>query len=100
MPVMIQIAGTNVGEFNFLNVIGTANLSGQLSPILLNGFVPTIGHRTFLQYSAVNGTLLYLTATSTTCLSIGRSTIFRRSPALPWQRETFLLLTKVQQLCS
>jgi len=47
--LMIQIAGANAGEFSVLNVLGTANLSGQLDPVLLNGFVPTIGESfTFL----------------------------------------------------
>src|SRR4029077_4650382 len=56
--LMIQIAGANAGEFSVLNVLGTANLSGQLDPVLLNGFVPTIGESfTFLTYGSVNGTL-------------------------------------------
>jgi autotransporter-associated beta strand protein len=56
--LMIQIAGANTGEFSVLNVLGTANLSGLLDPILLNGFVPTIGESfTFLTYGSVNGTL-------------------------------------------
>jgi autotransporter-associated beta strand protein len=56
--LMIQIAGASAGEFSVLNVLGTANLSGQLDPVLLNGFVPTIGETfTFLTYGAVNGTL-------------------------------------------
>ena len=56
--LMIQLAGANAGEFSVLNVLGTANLSGQLDPVLLNGFVPTIGESfTFLNYGAVNGTL-------------------------------------------
>jgi hypothetical protein len=55
---MIQLAGTNAGEFSVLNILGTANLSGQLNPVLLNGFLPTIGDSfTFLNYGAVNGTL-------------------------------------------
>ena len=55
---MIQIAGANAGEFSVLNVLGIANLSGQLDPVLLNGFVPTIGQSfTFLNYGSVNGTL-------------------------------------------
>ena len=46
------------GEFSVLNVLGTANLSGQLDPTLLSGFLPTIGESfTFLNYGAVNGTL-------------------------------------------
>jgi autotransporter-associated beta strand protein len=56
--LMIQIAGANVGQFSVLNVIGTANLSGRLDPVLLNGFVPTIDDSfTFLNAGAVNGTL-------------------------------------------
>ncbi|HEY5443459.1 MAG TPA: VPDSG-CTERM sorting domain-containing protein, partial [Pyrinomonadaceae bacterium] len=56
--LMIQLAGANAGEFSVLNILGTANLSGQLKPVLLNGFLPTVGESfTFLQYGAVNGTL-------------------------------------------
>jgi autotransporter-associated beta strand protein len=56
--LMIQIAGANPGQLGVLDVLGTANLSGQLDPVLLNGFVPTIGETfTFLQYGAVTGTL-------------------------------------------
>jgi autotransporter-associated beta strand protein len=56
--LMIQIAGMNAGDFSVLNVLGTANLSGRLDPVLLNGFVPTIGESfTFLNYGAVTGTL-------------------------------------------
>jgi autotransporter-associated beta strand protein len=56
--LMIQLAGANAGEFSVLNILGTANLSGQLKPLLLNGFLPTVGESfTFLNYGAVNGTL-------------------------------------------
>jgi len=56
--LMIQLASANSGEFGVLNVLGIANLSGQLDPVLLNGFVPTVGETfTFLNYGAVNGTL-------------------------------------------
>ena len=56
--LMIQLAGANAGEFSVLNVLGTANLSDQLKPLLLNGFLPTVGESfAFLQYGAVNGTL-------------------------------------------
>src|SRR6266487_2520397 len=56
--LMIQIAGMNAGQFSVLDVLGTANLSGRLDPVLLNGFIPTIGQSfTFLTYAAVNGTL-------------------------------------------
>ena len=57
--LLIDIAGLNAGEFSVLNVLGTANLSGLLDPVLLNGFVPTIGESfTFLDYGAVTGSLL------------------------------------------
>jgi hypothetical protein len=56
--LVIQIAGASAGQFSVLDVLGTANLSGQLDPTLLNGFVPTIGESfTFLHAEAVNGTL-------------------------------------------
>ena len=56
--LMIDIAGANTGQFSVLNVLGTANLSGLLDPVLLNGFLPTIGESfTFLDYGSVNGSL-------------------------------------------
>jgi hypothetical protein len=56
--LMIRIAGAGAAQFSVLNVLGTANLAGQLDPVLLTGFVPTIGESfTFLNYGAVNGTL-------------------------------------------
>ncbi len=56
--LMIQIAGMSAGQFSVLDVLGTANLSGRLDPVLLNGFVPTVGESfTFLEYGAVTGTL-------------------------------------------
>jgi len=56
--LMIQIAGASAGQFGVLDVLGTANLSGQLDPVLLNGFVPTIGESfTFLHYGAMTGSL-------------------------------------------
>jgi autotransporter-associated beta strand protein len=56
--LMIQIAGSTTGQFSVLNVLGTANLSGRLDPVLLNGFVPTIDDSfTFLNAGAVTGTL-------------------------------------------
>jgi len=54
--LMIQIAGTNTGDFSVLNVLGNANLNGFLDPVLLNGFVPTIGDSfTFLNYGSLTG---------------------------------------------
>ena len=56
--LLIDIAGPTPGEFSVLNVLGTANLSGLLDPVLLNGFVPTVGESfTFLNYGAVTGGL-------------------------------------------
>jgi autotransporter-associated beta strand protein len=62
--LMIQIAGASAGQFSVLDVLGTANLNGgHLDPVLLNGFVPTVGESfTFLNYGAVTGTLSILNA--------------------------------------
>jgi len=54
--LMIQIAGANTGQFSVLNVLGNANLNGYLDPVLLNGFVPTIGDSfIFLNYASLTG---------------------------------------------
>jgi autotransporter-associated beta strand protein len=54
--LMIQMAGTSAGDFSVLNVLGNANLSGYPDPILLNGFVPTIGDSfIFLNYGSLTG---------------------------------------------
>jgi autotransporter-associated beta strand protein len=54
--LMIQIAGANAGQFSVLNVLGNANLNGNLAPVLLNGFVPDIGQSfTFLNYASFTG---------------------------------------------
>jgi autotransporter-associated beta strand protein len=56
--LLINIAGPSPGQFGVLNVLGTANLSGLLNPVLLNGFIPSIGDEfTFLNYSSFSGTL-------------------------------------------
>ena len=56
--LLIDIAGASTGQYSLLNVLGTTDLSGVLDPVLLNGFVPTIGESfTFLDYGAVTGTL-------------------------------------------
>jgi hypothetical protein len=53
---MIQMAGTSAGEFSVLNVLGNANLNGFLDPVLLNGFVPTLGDSfIFLNYASLTG---------------------------------------------
>jgi autotransporter-associated beta strand protein len=55
--LMIQIAGTSDGQFSVLNVLGNANLNGLLDPVLLNGFIPSIGGEfTFLNYGSFSGT--------------------------------------------
>jgi energy-converting hydrogenase Eha subunit E len=52
----IQIAGASPDQFSVLNVLGTANLNGSLDPVLLNGFVPTIGDSfVFLNYASFTG---------------------------------------------
>jgi autotransporter-associated beta strand protein len=54
--LIIQIANTT--DFGVLNVLGTANLSGHLDAVLLNGFVPELGDSfTFLTAGSLNGTL-------------------------------------------
>src|SRR5439155_26923795 len=54
--LMIQIAGTSAGQFSVLNVMGNANLNAFLDPVLLNGFVPSVGDSfTFLNYASLTG---------------------------------------------
>jgi autotransporter-associated beta strand protein len=54
--LMIQIAGVSSDQFSVLNVLGNASLNGVLDPVLLNGFVPTIGDSfTFLNYASFTG---------------------------------------------
>jgi len=54
--LMIQIAGASPDQFSVLNVLGTANLNGSLDPVLLNGFVPSIGDSfIFLNYASRTG---------------------------------------------
>ena len=55
--LLIDIAGTNTGQFGVLDVLGSANVSGILDPVLLNGFIPEVGDSfTFMNYSALTGT--------------------------------------------
>jgi autotransporter-associated beta strand protein len=100
--LMIQIAGTNTGDFSVLNVLGNANLNGFLDPVLLNGFVPTIGESfTFLNYASLTGGFSYVKhqvfdngmlqwsviyEDNNAILTVGPNTI-------PDQGSTFLLLT-------
>jgi autotransporter-associated beta strand protein len=59
--LMIQIAGTNAGDLSVLNVLGNANLNGFLDPVLLNGFVPTIGDSfIFLNYASLTGAFSHI----------------------------------------
>jgi len=54
--LMIQIAGMSPDQFSVLNVLGNANLNGVLDPVLLNGFVPSIGDSfVFLNYASLTG---------------------------------------------
>jgi autotransporter-associated beta strand protein len=54
--LLIDIGGSNNGQFSVLDVLGNANLDGFLHPVLLNGFTPTIGESfTFLDYASLTG---------------------------------------------
>jgi hypothetical protein len=56
--LLIDIAGASAGQFSVLDVLGTANLNGQLDPVLLNGFIPTVGESfAFLLYGSHTGSL-------------------------------------------
>jgi autotransporter-associated beta strand protein len=100
--LMIQIAGTNTGDFSVLNVLGNANLNGFLDPVLLNNFVPSIGDSfTFLNYASFTGEFSHIRhqifdngmlewsvtyELNHAILTVGPNTI-------PDQGSTFLLLT-------
>ena len=57
--LMIQIASPD--QFSALNVLGDANLNGFLDPVLLNGFVPTIGQTfTFLDDAGLTGSFSWI----------------------------------------
>jgi autotransporter-associated beta strand protein len=54
--LVIDIAGPNTGQFSVLNDLGTANLDGILEPVLLSGFIPTVGESfTFMNYASLFG---------------------------------------------
>jgi autotransporter-associated beta strand protein len=99
--LMIQIAGANEGQFGVLDVLGIANLSGQLDFFLLNGFVPTLGETfTFLHAGAVNGTLFIFNRNIDNAPEHWEisyfptyATLAPGNVAVPDQRSTFLLLT-------
>lgn len=100
---MIQIAGMSPDQFSVLDVLGTANLSGHLDPVLLNGFVPTIGESfTFLDAGVVTGTLSIFNRNIDNehehwVISYGPTfamlTVAPGNVSVPDQGSTFLLLT-------
>jgi autotransporter-associated beta strand protein len=101
--LMIQIAGTNAGQFSVLDVLGTANLNGNLAPVLLNGFVPTIGDSfTFLNYASFTGEFsqilnqIFNHGTEQWSVTYQNNnailTVEAHTPGVPDQGSTFLLL--------
>jgi hypothetical protein len=101
---MIQIAGANPGDFSVLNVLGNANLNGFLDPVLLNGFVPTIGDSfTFLNYASFTGAFSQIQNQVFNHGTEQWSVIYQNTyailtvephtPSVPDQGSTFLLLT-------
>jgi hypothetical protein len=94
----------NTGEFgvlNVLNVLGTANLNGYLDPVLLNGFVPTLGQTfTFLNYDSFTGEFSHIKHQVFDNGLLQWSVIYEDNHAIltveqhvPDQGSTFLLLT-------
>jgi autotransporter-associated beta strand protein len=54
--LMIDIAGSSLGQYSVLNGFGNASLRGFLDPVLLNGFIPTVGEQfIFLKYGSFFG---------------------------------------------
>jgi len=54
--LLIDIAGTGTGQFSVLDVLGNVNANGYLDPVLLSGFIPSIGDEfTFLNYESLSG---------------------------------------------
>jgi autotransporter-associated beta strand protein len=99
--LMIQIAGMNPGQFSVLNVLGNANLNGFLDPVLLNGFVPTMGDSfTFLNYASLSGDFSHIRHRIFDNGMLQWSIIYEANHAIltveqhvPDQGSTFLLLT-------
>jgi autotransporter-associated beta strand protein len=97
--LMIQIA--NAGQFSVLNVLGNANLNGFLDPVLLNGFVPTIGQTfTFLDYASLTGEFSHIQHRVFDNGLLQWSVIYEDNHAIltveqhvPDQGSTFVLLT-------
>jgi hypothetical protein len=53
---LIDVPGTSASQFSVLDVLGSANLNGILHPVLLNGFIPTVGESfTFMDYASLTG---------------------------------------------
>ncbi len=99
---MIQIAGTNTGQFSVLDVTGNANLNAYLDPMLLNGFVPSIGDSfTFLNYASLTGGFSQIKHQVLDNGMLQWSVIYQNHSAIltvepntiPDQGSTFLLLT-------
>jgi hypothetical protein len=102
--LMIQIAGANAGQFSVLDVLGAANLNGNLDPVLLNGFVPAIGDSfIFLNYASFTGAFSHIQNQVFNHRTEQWSVIYQNTyailtvephtPAIPDQGSTFLLLT-------
>jgi autotransporter-associated beta strand protein len=102
--LMIQIAGMNTGQFSVLNVLGNANLNGNLAPVLLNGFIPTIGESfTFLNYASFTGEFsqilnqVFNHGTEQWSVTYQNNnailTVESHTPGVPDKGSTFLLLT-------
>ena len=94
----------SAGQFSILNVFGNANTgNGLLNPVLLNGFIPTVGnHFTFMHYGSLAGSFFIFNA------NIGNApehweisyqagyailTAVSGNVPIPDQGSTFLLLT-------
>ena len=99
--LMIQIAGMNPDQFSVLNVLGNASLNGFLDPVLLNGFVPSIGDSfTFLNYTSLTGEFAHINHRVFDNGMLEWSVIYQANNAIltveqnvPDQGSTFLLLT-------
>jgi len=102
--LMIQIAGTSAGDFSVLNVLGNANLNGNLAPVLLNGFIPAVGDSfIFLNYASFTGGFSQILNQvfnhgaeqwSVTYLNTNAIlTVEAHTPGVPDEGSTFLLLT-------
>ena len=54
--ILIELGGTLAGEFDVLNVTGTAHLDGTLEVALINGFTPQVGQNfTIITAGLVDG---------------------------------------------